>query len=199
MPNSPGGSWTPLRREAAHERGPDAGRLEVALDLAVLDAGLLEGEDVLGQDLVVLDPVDLGDVDDLARAVLEPGRMDDEVDGRGDLLADGAQRHLVAGHQDHRLEARSMSGGLLAWPVESEPSWPVVIAWSMSSASPARHSPTMIRSGRMWSALRSRSRMVISPWPSRFGGRASSVTTCVLAELQLGGVLDGDDPLVARG
>ncbi len=71
-----------------------------------------------------------------------------------------------------------MSAGVLAWPVDSEPSWPVVIAWSMSRASPARHSPTMIRSGRMCRALRSRSRMVISPLPSRFGGRASSVTTC---------------------
>ncbi len=71
-----------------------------------------------------------------------------------------------------------MSGGLFACPVESEPSWPVVIACSMSSASPPRHSPTMIRSGRMWSALRSRSRIVISPVLSRFGGRDSSVTTC---------------------
>ena len=71
-----------------------------------------------------------------------------------------------------------MSAGVFAWPVESEPSWPVVIAWSMSSASPERHSPTMIRSGRMCRALRSRSRIVISPWPSRFGGRASSLTTC---------------------
>ena len=78
---------------------------QLALDLAVDEPGLLEGEDVLGEDLVVLDPVDLGDVDDLARAVVEPGGVDDEVDGRGDLLADGAQRHLVAGHEDHRLEA----------------------------------------------------------------------------------------------
>ena len=71
-----------------------------------------------------------------------------------------------------------MSGGVLAWPVDSEPSWPVVIAWSMSSASPERHSPTMTRSGRMCIALRSKSRIVISPWPSRFAGRASSVRTC---------------------
>ena len=71
-----------------------------------------------------------------------------------------------------------MSLGLFAWPVESEPSWPVVIAWSMSSASPERHSPTMIRSGRMCIALRSRLRIVISPSPSRFGGRDSSVITC---------------------
>ena len=71
-----------------------------------------------------------------------------------------------------------MSRGLLAWPVESDPSWPVVIAWSMSSASPERHSPTMIRSGRMCIALRSRLRIVISPSPSRLGGRDSSVITC---------------------
>ena len=75
----------------------NVGRMPVgwsdALDLAVLEAGLDEREDVLGEDLVVLDAVDLGDVDDLALAVLEPGGVDDDVDGRGDLLADRAQRH----------------------------------------------------------------------------------------------------------
>ena len=71
-----------------------------------------------------------------------------------------------------------MSRGELAWPVVIEPSWPVFMAWSMSSASPPRHSPTMMRSGRMRRALRTSSRMVISPRPSMFGGRASSVTTC---------------------
>src|SRR3954452_22938821 len=45
----------------------------------------------------------------------------------------------------------------------------------MSSASPARHSPTMMRSGRMCMAFRSSARIVISPWPSRLDGLASSV------------------------
>ncbi len=72
---------------------------------------------------------------------------------------------------------RSMSSGLFAWPVESEPSCPMLIAWIMSRASPPRHSPTMMRSGRMCRAFLSRSRIVISPFPSRFTGRASSVTT----------------------
>ena len=71
-----------------------------------------------------------------------------------------------------------MSRGLLAWPVDIEPSWPVFMAWSMSSASPPRHSPTMIRSGRMRRALRTSSRIGIAPLPSMFGGRDSSVTTC---------------------
>ena len=72
----------------------------------------------------------------------------------------------------------SMSRGLLAWPVDIEPSWPVFMAWSMSSASPERHSPTMIRSGRMRRALRTSSRIGIAPLPSMFGGRDSRVTTC---------------------
>ncbi len=41
--------------------------------------------------------------------------------------------------------------------------------------------------------------MVISPLPSMFGGRDSEPDDVVLLELQLDGVLDGDDPLVARG
>ena len=48
----------------------------------------------------------------------------------------------------------------------------------MSSVSPPRTSPTMIRSGRMRSELRTRSRIEISPRPSTLDGRASSVTTC---------------------
>ena len=70
------------------------------------------------------------------------------------------------------------SRGVLAWIVVSEPSWPVFIAWSMSRVSGPRTSPTMIRSGRMRRALRTSSRMRISPSPSMFAGRASSVITC---------------------
>ena len=85
------------------------GRIPVGLSSPSIfpstNAGLLEDEDVLDEDLVVLDPVDLGDVDDLAGAVLEAGGVDDEVDGRGDLLADRPQREVHAGHEDHRLEA----------------------------------------------------------------------------------------------
>src|SRR3989304_6048240 len=43
----------------------------------------------------------------------------------------------------------------------------------MSKASPPRTSPTMMRSGRMRSALRTKVRMGISPLFSMFGGRAS--------------------------
>ncbi len=70
------------------------------------------------------------------------------------------------------------SRGVLAWTVVIDPSWPVFIAWSMSNASPARTSPTMIRSGRMRSAFLTRSRWAISPLPSMLAGRVSSRATC---------------------
>ncbi len=73
---------------------------------------------------------------------------------------------------------RRASTGEFACTVVSEPSWPVFRAWSMSSASPPRTSPTTMRSGRMRSALRTSCRIVTSPRPSRFAGRDSSRTTC---------------------
>ena len=48
-------------------------------------------------------------------------------------------------------------------------------------------------------AFLTRSRMVTSPRPSMFGGRASMREHVVLVELELLGVLDGDDALVGRG
>src|SRR5664280_1755877 len=95
----------PLHLELLDELRTDAGRLEAALDLALDDARLLEDEDVLHHDHVAFHPLDLGDVRDTPRSILEPGLVDDEVHGGGDLLADGAERKVYAGHQDHRLEA----------------------------------------------------------------------------------------------
>ena len=70
------------------------------------------------------------------------------------------------------------SRGELEWSVHIEPSWPVFIAASRSKHSWPRISPRMMRSGRIRSALMTRSRMVIAPWPSRLGGRVSSGSQC---------------------
>src|SRR5437868_12123338 len=92
--------------ELLDELRADAGRLQATLDLALDDAGLLEDEDVLHDDDVAFHPLDLGDVDDLPGPVLEAALLDDQVHRRGDLLADGADREVDAGHEDHRLEPR---------------------------------------------------------------------------------------------
>src|SRR5438067_7918373 len=99
--NNPAGSaYSKLAKPYGHVaedalRQPDAGSLELfgelrpdprwpqtALDLPVDVRGLLEHEDVLEHDRVALHSLDLGDVRDLARAVLEPRDLDDEEIGR---------------------------------------------------------------------------------------------------------------------
>src|SRR5215831_14334104 len=74
------------------------------------------------------------------------------------------------------------SRGVLACSVVSEPSWPVFMACSMSSVSGPRHSPMMMRSGRIRRAFFTRSVAVMAPLPSMFAGR----------------VFDRDDALVIR-
>ena len=81
----------------------------------------------------------------------------------------------------------------------SDPSWPVFIAWSMSSDSAPRTSPTMIRSG---------------PHAERVADEVADAHLALaldvrrprlerddvpLEQPELGRVLDGDDPLVRAG
>ena len=91
------------------------------------------------------------------------------------MAAKGISTSLIEASVSSRDKASYV---LLACTVDSDPSWPVFMACSMSRASPPRTSPTMIRSGRIRRELRTRSRMVIEPLPSAFGGRVSSRTTC---------------------
>ena len=90
---------------------------------------------------------------------------------------------------------RRASSGELAWHVDSEPSWPVFIAHNMSTASGPRTSPTMMRSGRMRSALRTSCRIVVAPSAVGGGGPRLEAHDVGRGQAQLGGVLHGDDPL----
>ena len=59
-----------------------------------------------------------------------------------------------------------VSRTLLACTVNITPSWPVFMAIRISSISPPRASPRIIRSGRIRRQSRTRSRMVIGATPS---------------------------------
>ena len=65
----------------------------------------LELEQLLERDHLALHPLHLRDLDHTAGAVVEPVELDHEVERGGDVAPDRAQRQLVARHQDHRLEA----------------------------------------------------------------------------------------------
>ena len=93
--------------ELVQERRPQAGGLQAADDDAVagdlLDLELEESCSVITSDsirctsVIAVTP---------ARAVVEALEVDDQVERRGDLLADRAHGQVVAGHQHHRLDAR---------------------------------------------------------------------------------------------
>ena len=88
------------------------------------------------------------------------------------------------------------SRGELAWTVVSEPSWPVFIACSMSSASAPRHLADDDAVGphaqRVAHEVTDRD-LALALDVRRARLEAEHVA---LMESQLGGVLDGDDPLV---
>ena len=90
----------------------------------------------------------------------------------------------------------SASRGELACSVPIEPSWPVFIACSRSNASGPRTSPTMIRSGRMRRQFLTRSRIVDLAAAFEVGRPGLQPHHVRLLQLQFGGVLAGDDPLV---
>src|SRR6266498_2770939 len=73
----------PLDLELLDELGPDPGRLEAALDLALHNTGLLEDEDVLHHDDVTFHALDFGDVGDAPGPVLEARLVHDQVHRRG--------------------------------------------------------------------------------------------------------------------
>ena len=93
---------------------------------------------------------------------------------RGSRRAAGRSRHERTGSRAGAAHPR----GEFACTVESAPSWPVLSAGQEIESLGPRTSPITIRSGRIRSAFRKRSRIVTSPLPSTLGGRLSSRTTC---------------------
>ena len=196
----PSGSATPRFSNFCEEGRPQTGGAEAADDRAVARHLVdLELEQLLQRDHVGLHPLHLGDRGDAAGAVLEPLEVDDA--GRAPTRPAGGSR-AAAGRSrpsaPSSRRGRARRAGVFAWIVESEPSWPVFIAWSMSSASAPRTSPTMIRSGRMRSELR-------TSVADRDLALALDVLRArlepqhvALVEPELGRVLDRDDPLLVR-
>ena len=157
--------------ELGQEAGPKARRVQRpqqpgAVPGAVL--GRTGDEEVLEGDDVSFIAADLRDLCDATRAVDESPDVDEEVEAAGDLLADGLDGSSTPAISTSISSRCKASRAEFAWIVVSEPSWPVFIACNMSSDSAPRTSPTMIRSGRMRRALRTRSRIWSRPRPRRW-------------------------------
>ena len=152
---------------------------EMAQCVAIhIDAALLENEQVVHLKIVALHAGDLADADDFSASTGQATGLNHDLDRAGDLMPQariGMSYPAIAIMTSSRARASRV---VLAWTVVIEPSWPVFIAWSMSSASPDRTSPMMIRSGRIRRQFLTRSRWVTSPLPSMLAGRVSRRTTC---------------------
>ena len=90
------------------------------------------------------------------------------------------------------------SRGLLAWTVVSEPSWPVFMAWSMSSASSAAALTDDDAVGPHAQRVDHQVADVDGAVPFDVGRPGFHARHVRLAQPQFGGVFDGDDPLVLR-
>src|SRR4030095_17251047 len=79
--------------QAVGELGPNSGGAVVTHDLAVLvDALLLEDEDVLGGHYVLFHSDDLGEPENFPASVAEPGEVDHHVGRRREMVAHRAHR-----------------------------------------------------------------------------------------------------------
>ena len=90
----------------------------------------------------------------------------------------------------------SASRGVLACSVVSEPSWPVFIAWSMSSVSPRAALADDDAVGPHAQAVLHQIADGDRALAFQVGRAALQLHPVILRQLQLGGVLDGDDALV---
>ena len=157
-------------------------------------------EDVLQGDHVALHARHLGDVGDAAAAVDQTLRVDDQVEGARDLVADRLQRQVEAGRQHQRLG----TGQGVARAVGVDRRQRAVVAGvhrlqhvhGLGAAALADDDPVGPHAQRVADQVADGD---LTPCPRCWAGGTSSADDVLLVQLQLGRVLDGDDPLAARG
>src|SRR2546430_14885108 len=177
------------------QNGP--GRGEQPSDLSVLVSRLLVDEDVLQGDLVALDPGDLRDVGDLSAAVPQAVLLDDDVDRGCDLFTDSAGGQLHAGHQHQCLEP----GDRVTWRVRVDRGQGAIMASVHGLEHVQRFAGTDLSDDDpVWAHSEGVDDEVSDADPTfafDVGRPRLEVDDVNLAQLQLGGILDGDDALVA--
>src|SRR5713226_9188611 len=188
-----------LVENPVEDLGPQACGPELGDDLAVRRRTfLLEHEDVLHRDDVLLHAHDLADVGHLARAVAKPVQLDDEVDGRPGLLADGSHRQVHAGHQHQGFEA----GERISWSVGVQRGHRTIVAGVHGLEHVERLAAAAFADD---DSFRAHAQGVDHETLNRdltltvdvFGARLHAAHV-LLVELKLGRVLDGDDAVLDR-
>src|ERR1043166_573201 len=178
-------------------RPADAGRAMAAdqLALGVLADHLIK-EQVLGDDDVALHPHHFGEMGDAARTVAQARGLHDHVDRGAYHFADGFRRQREAAHGDHRFETRKR----LARIVGVQRAHRAVVAGVHRLQQVERFGTAHLADD---DAFRPHAQAVAHqlahadlPFALQVGRTSFQAHHVRLLQLQLGGVLAGDDALV---
>ncbi|OLD91202.1 MAG: hypothetical protein AUG96_01075 [Chloroflexi bacterium 13_1_20CM_4_66_15] len=161
-------------------------------------ASRLVEEDLLHRNGVAFHAGDLGDAGDLALTVAHTRELHDQVDGRSHLLPDRLGRQIDACHEHHGFETRhgvasciGMEGsqGAVVTGVHRLQHIQRLAGTALADHDPVRAHPEGVDDKLTDADL------VLTVEVGRAGFHPADV---LLVELQLGGVLDGDDALIGR-
>src|SRR5579875_389082 len=159
---------------------------------------VVEEEQVLEDDHVAFHPLHLGHVGDPPGSVAQAAQVDYDVERGGHLLPDGAHGELESRHQGHRLQpGQGVPGAVgvhgsqrtLVAGVHRLEHVQRLTGADLTDDDPVRAHPQGVPHEVPDGHL---------PSPLRVGRTGLEAEDVLLVELQLLGVLDGDDPLVLR-
>src|SRR5215213_5209273 len=179
--------------------GADAGRLQCAQNTIVLVHTVApERKDLLHADDVLLHADQLGDVGNAAGAVTQARQLDDQVDGRGDLLADRLGGQVQVGHQHHVLDAADG----VARGVGVNRRQRAIVAGVHRLQHVERLAAAALADddavGTHAQGVLDQIPLGDEPLAFDVDGPGLETDPVLLGQLQLGWILDGDDPLPGR-
>ena len=183
--------------QAFHELGPDAPGNEFSFDRTVFGhPQQFVTKNLLHGDHLPFHADDLVKIHHPAAAVAEAGQLDDNVDGRADLVPDGPVRNIEAGHGHHGLQAGHGIPGRVGVDGGERPVMPGVHGLEHIQGFAGPDLPQD-------DALRPHPQGVFNqvplgdlPGTLQVGGPGFQADYVLLLHLEFGRVFDGDDALV---
>ena len=183
--------------QAVEADGLGASGAEAAKNLAArADAGALELVDVLHVHEIVFDAHHLADGGDAAAPIVEAGTVHHDIDGAGQLLADDLIGYVLRGHHDHGFEARES----VARGIGVNRGHGAIVAGVHGLKHVERFGAARLAHddavGAHAEGVDHQVALRDGAGALDIGGAGFQADHVVLLQLQLGGVLDGDDALL---
>jgi len=185
--------------QAALEDRPDAGRHQIPDHVAFLvDAGLVEPEDLAHDHVVAFHPHHLGNRGDPPGPVSQARLLKDQVHSGGDLFTDNSKRKIEAGKQGEGFETRDRVSRRVGMEGGQRPIVASVHGLEHVQGFPASHLADDNSVGTHAERISDEmpdSDFSLPRWVGRFALEPDDV---LRVQLELGGIFNGDDPFRLR-